>query len=175
MKLSKRMNRVIALVVLVLMASSIQAQPRRRRPGFRKVTPRIVPVSYLGVKIGQDFKNEVTLAGAHLWVPVGRFWRFAPGFDYFLKEKNNHWQFNGNFIFQAPRRSPLYLGAGLAVDYQHPENDGSQTNLGGNVLIGMVFGRRQSMAFQPFIQARWRIYEEETAFDAQAGFNLALR
>lgn len=174
MKFSKRNNRLIALVVLVLMASSLQAQPRRR-PGFRKVTKRIVPVSYLGVKIGQDFKNEVTLAGVHLWVPVGRFWRFAPGFDCFLKDENNHWQFNGDFIFQPARRSPLFMGGGLAMDYLNPENEKSQTKLGGNVLVGLVFGRLRSLPFQPFIQARWCIFEEETAFDAQAGFNLALR
>ncbi len=158
MKFSKKMNSITMLAVLLLISTSIQAQPRRR-PRFRKATPRVAPVSYLGLKIGQDFRNEVTLAGAHLWMPVGRYWRLAPGFDYFLGDKNNHWQFNGDFIFQAQHRSPLYLGGGLAVDYQHPDQMDAQTRIGGNAFVGLVLGRHKNAAFQPFIQARWRIHQ----------------
>ena len=174
MKFSKSMTRFFFVLVLILAATSLQAQ-YRRYPRARKVAQRNQPVSYLGLHIGQDFGNEMTLAGAHLWMPVGRFWRFAPGFEYFLEDETNHWQFNGDFVFQASRRSPLYLGGGVAVDYQHPEDMDSETKIGGNVFAGLALGRRQNAAFQPFVQARWRIFEKETAFDVQAGLNLALR
>lgn len=172
--LSKKFLQVISVVLLsLIIANAANAQFRRRRPRNRKQASQ--QVSVLGVRFGSDFKHDQLLVGAHLWLPAGRFWKLAPGFDYYFAKEMTRWQFNGDIIFKPHPRHAFYLGGGLAVDYAKPEAGEFETNLGGNALVGLEVGGRGFRSLKPYIQARWTFYENDTFFSFLGGLNLALR
>ncbi len=171
--LSTRFIRGCSILLLTfILVSSTQAQwGRRRRPGAGVTGP--AQTSYLGLRVGNDFKNDDLLLGAHFWLPVGRLWKFAPGFDYYLVDDATRWQFNGDLIFKPHPLRPFYFGGGLAMDYAKAERGAFETQWGGNALVGLEFSRLR--VIKPFIQARWTFYEPGNFFSLVGGLNLALR
>jgi hypothetical protein len=169
----RRKSQFLLLILLTLfLASSVNAQ-LRRRPGRPFTRPN--PVSFIGLRIGNDFKHDQFLVGGQFWLPAGNFWRLAPGFDYYLADDQIRWQFNGDILFKPRPLGPLYFGGGVAVDYAKFNEQDFVTTVGGNVLLGLEFGSRRKSSVVPFIQTRWTIYDAETFFSLIGGLNLALR
>ena len=91
--------------------SIVNAQLRRRSARHKR--PAVTPATSIGVRMGKDFKHDQLLLGGHLWMPVGIFWKLAPGFEYYFVDKNEdykRWQFNADFMFKPRPRHP-YLGS----------------------------------------------------------------
>ena len=108
-------RRVAIMAIVIIFASSVSAQQRHQR--FRK-QPIIRPTSSIGLRIGNDFNHDQYLAGAHLWLPVGIFWKFVSSADYYFTDNDpKRWQFNGDFVFKPRPAGALYFGGGLAVQY----------------------------------------------------------
>lgn len=158
------------MAIVVICTSTLSAQQRPRR--FRK-RPMIRPTSSIGLRIGNDFKHDQYLAGAHFWLPVGIFWKFMPSADYYFTESDvKRWQFNGDLVFKPRPAGALHFGGGLAVQYLTVNE---QTDIGGNVLVGLEFGGRRKPVIYPYIQARWTFLEDQEYFSLLGGINLILR
>lgn len=159
----------VTLLLSLLTIQSVTAQPRARR--FR-APKRIQPVSAIGIRLGNDFENDQYLAGAHFWLPMGVFWNFIPGFDYYITDQDNkRWQFNGDFIFKPRPRGALYFGGGVAARYL---TSTQKEEFGGNVLLGLDFGKAR-MPVYPYFQARWTFFENDDYFSLLGGVNFILK
>ncbi|MFZ5516651.1 MAG: hypothetical protein ACOY90_08430 [Candidatus Zhuqueibacterota bacterium] len=159
----------LTVLSLVILINAVSAQPRGRR--FPQPT-RFQPASAIGVRFGNDFENDNYFAGAHFWLPMGIFWNFVPGFEYFFTdEKYKQWQFNGDFLFKPRPRGPMFFGAGVAAQYLTSDQ---KEKFGGNVLLGLNFGGPVK-PISPYIEARWTFFEKQDYFSLLAGINLMLR
>lgn len=169
---TKSLIRILSIAtIIVLLAGSLFAQhrPRRmRRPGTIK------PASSIGLRIGNDFKNDQYLVGAHFWLPVGMFWNFIPSADYYFTDSDfRRWQFNGDVVFKPRPGGSLYFGGGVAVEYLTVVD---KTDVGGNVLVGLEFSGRRRTPITPYIQARWTFLDENREyFSLLGGINFILR
>ena len=163
------------IVVTLLIVTAANAQWGHRRRPHRGMKSRMEPTSYVGIRVGQDFQHEQLLAGGQFWLPVSRFWRLVPNFDYYFGKSMTRWQFNGDIVFQPKPFSPLYIGGGIAVDYSKPTEGEFQSSIGGNALLGLNFGSRRLRSFVPYLQARWSIYENDSFFSLIGGINFALK
>ncbi len=165
---------ITCLLLLLMDVSSAQIlRPGRRHPARRAIPQVQQPM--LGVYGGQNFEYEQSLAGAHLWLPIGVFWNFVPGFNYHFTDETDpfeHWQFNGDLVFKPRPRGMFYFGGGFAADYRLPKVGGSMTKMGGSALTGFMFGQR--LPLKVFVQARWT-FMEEAELSVVGGLNLALR
>lgn len=164
---------LVMILISLFLVNAVNAQMRRRprRPVYRRANP----VSFVGLRFGNDFKHDQLLIGGQFWLPVGKFWRLAPGFDYYLEENLTRWQFNGDIIFKPRPMGPVYFGGGVAVDYAKFKEQDFETTVGGNALLGLEFSGRRKRSIVPYLQARWTIYEDQTFFSLIGGLNLALR
>jgi len=159
----------LTLLSLFILINAASAQPRGRRIPQPK---RFQPATAIGVRIGNDFENDHYFIGAHFWLPVGIFWTFVPGFEYFFIDENfKQWQFNGDFLFKPRPRSPMFFGAGVAAQYLTSDQ---KEQYGGNVLLGLNFGGH-AKPISPYIIARWTFYDRQDYFSLLAGVNLMLR
>lgn len=165
------MFRILTVMVLIIIfASSLLAQQRPQR--FRK-RPMMRPTSSIGLRVGNDFKHDHYLAGAHFWLPVGFFCEFMPSADYYFTDSDTkRWQFNGDLVFKPRPAGALYFGGGLAVQYLTLDE---QTDIGGNALLGLEFGGRRKPVMYPYIQARWTFFEDQEYFSLLGGVNFILR
>ena len=161
------------LAVLFLM-NSLMAQSRNHR--FRKPRPKIKQSAAIGVRFGNDFKNEQLFAGAHFSLPMGIFWKFVPSADYyFTKNDSTKWQFNGDFLFKPNPKGIFYLGSGVAVQYLNTNEKTEQMDFGGNLILGLDFGKTRGTAMYPYLQARWTFIDEEEYFSFLGGINFILK
>ncbi|MCU0646162.1 MAG: hypothetical protein MUC94_18130 [bacterium] len=169
---TKSITRILSIVtVIILLAGSLYAQhrPRRmRQPAMMK------PAASVGLRIGNDFKHDQYLVGAHFWLPVGLFWNFIPSADYYFTDNDfKRWQFNGDVVFKPRPRGSLYFGGGVAVEYLTLDD---RTDVGGNVLVGLEFRGRRKTPITPYIQARWTFLDENREyFSLLGGINFILR
>jgi len=162
---------ITLLALIVWFASPVSAQPRFRR--FKRQQKMIRPTSSIGLRLGNDFKHDQYLTGAHFQLPVGFFWQFMPGADYyFTGSDSKRWQFNGDLVFKPHPAGPLYFGGGVAVHYLTKDD---QTNVGGNLLVGLEFGGMRKPVMYPFIQARWTFLDKREYFSLLGGINFILR
>jgi len=160
---------VVSAIFVIVLINSVFAQPRARR--FRAPKP-IQPVSAIGIRLGNDFENDQYLAGAHFWLPMGIFWKFLPGFEYYITDRDfKRWQFNADFIFKPRPRSAFYFGGGVAAQYL---TSIQKQEFGGNVLLGLDFGGPRRPVY-PYVQARWTFFEKEDYFSFLGGINLILK
>jgi len=161
---------VALIIMLVIFASSVLAQPRQRR--FKK-RPGIQQTSSIGARFGNDFKNDQYFVGGQFRLPVGIFWRFTPSADYYFTDNDSkRWQFNGDLIFKPRPFGPLFLGGGVAVQYLTLDK---KSDVGGNALVGLEFIGRRLPVMTPYIQARWTFLPHEQYFSLLAGINFILR
>ncbi len=166
----KRRSILSFFVIVLIFVSSVSAQPRPRR--FRKLS-RMQPTSSIGLRVGNDFKHDQYFVGVHFWLPIGIFWEFVPSADYYFTGHDaKRWQFNGDLIFKPRPVGPLYFGGGLAVQYLTGDKE---TDLGGNVLVGLEFGGFRKPVMYPYIQARWTFLEGKEYFSLLGGINFMLR
>ncbi|MDZ7331494.1 MAG: hypothetical protein ONB31_05915 [candidate division KSB1 bacterium] len=162
----------MALSILMLIVSSLSAQ-HRGRPRWGKRPAMVHSAPAIGFRIGRDFANDQYLAGAHFWLPLGMFWEFIPSADYyFTGNETNRWQFDGDLVFKPRPVGPFYFGGGLAVQYLSLNN---QTDLGGNVVVGLEFGGRRKPPVYPYVQARWTFLKDQDYFSLLGGINFSLR
>lgn len=164
-----------ALLVVILLATTADAQFRRRKSRSRHSPRKYKPTPTLNIQVGNDFKHDQFLAGASLGLPIGIFWKLSPGFQYYFAEGMKRWQFDGDLVFKPRPQGVFYFGGGVAVDYVIPEADDKASKVGGNAFVGFDFGGRRMRSMAPFIKARWTIYEDETFFSLLGGLSLALR
>ena len=164
----------LLLLASMMLTTTVNAQWRRPlKQRQRKPVPQI---SQLGVRVGNDFKNDAFMLGGQLWLPASRLWKIAPSFEYFYVDKMSKWQFNGDLIFKPRPRGFFYLGGGLAVDYTTPQGRESTTAYGGNAFLGIDFsGGRRFKSMAPYLQARWTFFEGTRYFGLLGGINFALR
>ncbi|MBD3290467.1 hypothetical protein GF337_16810 [candidate division KSB1 bacterium] len=170
---------IFAILIVLTISTISDAQIRRkpRRPK-RLANRSIKQAPTIGLRIGNDFENEQYLLGGQLWMPVGRFWSIAPNFEYYFVDEDynySRWQFNGDLIFKPAPRRPLHFGGGLAVNYLTPNEGDSETEMGGNVFVGLDFSGVRKASMYPYIQARWTFLEDDNYFSLLGGINLVLR
>lgn len=160
------------VAIITIMTSSVFAQ-HRPRP-WRQQQRMVAPASSIGIRLGNDFEHDQYFAGAHLWLPVGHFWRFVPSAEYYFNNADfRRWQFNGDFLFKPRPLGWLHFGGGVAVQNLTPEN---KTDVGGNVIVGVDFHRPRLTGIAPYLQARWTLLNQhDRFFSLLGGVNLILR
>ncbi len=163
-----------------IFASICYSQPKRWRRPHPKVRQAKIhqQPAMVGLRIGNDFRNEQILLGGQFWLPVGIFWKFAPGFEYYFTDKSENfsrWQYNADFLFKPRPRGFFYIGGGLAVQHILPDNQDADMNYGGNAIIGIDFSRRRMSTITPYIQSRWTFFPDEDYFTLIGGINLILK
>jgi len=172
-----RQKLIVTLVLLlfsVVIVDSIMAQLRPRR--FHRPRPQIEQHSAIGLRIGKNFETEQYFAGGHFWLPLGIFWKFVPAAEYYFTEDDlTRWQFNGDFLFKPIPNGLLHFGGGVAVQYLDSELINEKIDFGGNLIVGLDFGRRRGPAMYPYLQARWTFIENESYFSVLGGMNLILK
>lgn len=169
---TKSIIRMLSIVtVIILLAGSLSAQQRPRR---MRRSAMMKPASSIGLRIGNDFKNDQYFVGAHFWLPVGVFWRFMPSADYYFTDNDfKRWQLNGDVVFKPRPMGSLYFGGGVAVEYLTLDD---KTDVGGNILVGLEFSGRRKTPITPYIQARWTFLDEHREyFSLLGGINFILR
>lgn len=175
----KKSHLATALFVFlaIFISSEAQAQFRPRSRSAMRHNHRMAPgKEMLGLRFGGNLDAEKYLIGAHLYLPAGAFWNFVPGFEYyFMPEESRYdrWQFNGDLVFKPRPAGLLYFGGGLAVDYRVTDAGKNSTDLGGNALVGLEFGRPRS-PLKLYVQSRWT-FMDDTYFSVLGGLNMALR
>lgn len=165
------------VIIIMLIFASVADAQLHRRPLKKEKRPMVQATS-IGIRFGNDFKHDQLLLGGHLWLPIGIFWKLAPGFEYYFvdkEDKYDRWQFNADFMFKPRPRYPFYLGGGLAINYTIPEDMDKETKVGGNAVVGLDFGRIRMPSMYPYIQARWTFIEKENYFSLLGGINFILR
>ena len=173
---SQKLVRIIStLVALILLATSANAQFRRRKPRIRPQFRKYQPTTTLNIQIGSDFEHDQFLAGAGLGIPLGIFWKLSPGFQYYFTDGMNRWQFDGDLVFKPRPQGVFYFGGGVAMDYVIPETGDKTSKVGGNAFVGLDFSGHRMRSMAPFIKARWTFYEDDTFFSLLGGLSLALR
>lgn len=161
-------------LISLFLINSLMAQPRSRR--FHKPRQKVKQSAAIGIRVGNDFKNDQLLAGAQLWLPMGIFWKFVPSADYyFTKNDSVRWQFNGDFLFKPNPRGMFYFGGGVTAKYLNAEDINEPLDFGGNLILGLDFGRIRGPVMYPYIQARWTFIEKERYFCVLGGINLILK
>ena len=164
----------VFIVLAVISINSLFAQPRRRR--YIKRKPKIEQSSSIGVRLGKDFENDQFLLGGQFSLPLGIFWSFVPSAEYyFTNNDSSQWQFNGDFHFKPKPNGIFYFGGGVAMQYINSEDINEQMDFGGNVLVGLDFGRIRGPILYPYVEARWTFIEKEHYFYLLGGINLILR
>lgn len=168
---------LMGMIVILILAQSTDAQiQRRRRPMMQRQMKRIEIPAAIGIHGGNDFQADEMFAGGHLYLPLGIFWKFEPGGEYYFTQSDTtKFQLDGNFIFKPSLRAGLYLGAGIASQYVKTESAQDNWNFGWNLLVGFEFSGIKPPAMYPYIQAKWTIIDKETNFSALAGLNFVLR
>ena len=107
---------------------------------------------------------------------MGIFWKFAPSADYyFTKNDSTRWQFNVDFLFKHSPNGIFYLGGGLAAQYINNNEINEPLNFGGNLILGLDFGKFRGPAMYPYLQARWTFIDKERYFSLLGGLNFVLR
>jgi hypothetical protein len=137
---------MLVLLLLVLAASSVDAQRRARRRAIVTSGP-----SY-GAHLGYNFDVEDLLLGAHLTWPITPDIALYPTFDYYLVSGGALWALNFDLKYRPPTRyGAWYLGGGL--NWLHQSAGGtsaSDTNL--NLLTGLE-GRRGRT--RPYVEGKF--------------------
>jgi len=161
-------------IISLFFVNLLMAQPRSKR--LRKYRAKTKQTAAIGVRFGNDFKNEQLLAGAHFWAPIGVFWKFVPSADYYLtKNDSTRWQFNGDFLFKPIPHGILHFGGGIAAQYLNAENIEEPLDFGGNLIVGLDFGKIRGPAMYPYLQARMTFINKERYFSVLGGVNLILK
>jgi len=161
-------------LVSLFFVSVLMAQPRSKR--FRRYRPKAKQTAAVGIRMGNDFQMDQLFAGGHLWLPLGVFWKFVPGADYyFTKNDSSKWQFNGDFLFKPNPNGMVYFGAGVAALYLNAEDINEPLEFGGNLIVGLDFGKIRGPVMYPYFQARWTFINKEKYFSVLGGINLILK
>ncbi|MBC8185080.1 hypothetical protein H8E88_28635 [candidate division KSB1 bacterium] len=173
--MKKKLLSVITMTMISLFfVNLLVAQPRSRR--LRRYRPKAKQTAALGIRLGNDFKNEQLLAGGHFWLPIGILWKFVPGADYyFTKNDSSRWQFNGDFLFKPMPNGMFYFGGGVAAQYLNAADINEPLDFGGNLIVGLDFGSIRGPAMSPYFQARWTFINKERYFSVLGGVNLILK
>jgi hypothetical protein len=175
----KRSYLAMALFILLAIFVSTEARAQfrpRSRPAMRHNQIMAPAREMLGLRFGGNLDAEKYFIGAHLYLPAGIFWNFVPSFEYYFMPEESHydrWQFNSDLVFKPRPAGLLYFGGGLAVDYRVVDSGKNSTDLGGNALVGLEFGRPRS-PLKLYVQSRWT-FMNETYFSVLGGLNMALR
>lgn len=168
---------ILGLTVFLLtglFVDGLMAQRRVRR--FPKPRPKAKQAAAIGIRVGNDFDNEQLFAGGHFVLPLGIFWKFAPGAEYYFTENDSsRYQFNGDFLFKPTRNGMFYFGGGVAMQLLNSKELNEQIDFGGNLIVGLDFGRIRGPVMYPYIEARWTFIEEDQYFSVLGGINLILK
>jgi hypothetical protein len=161
-------------LVSLFLVNLLLAQPRSKR--FRRYRPKAKQAAAVGIRVGNEFQNDLVFAGGHLWLPLGVFWKFVPGADYcYTKNDSSKWQFNGDFLFKPNPQGMFYFGGGVATQYLNAEDINEQWDFGGNLVVGLDFGKIRGPVMYPYFQARWTFIDKEKYFSVLGGINLILK
>jgi len=131
----------LVVVLLVLVASTADAQRRTRRRAIQASGP-----SY-GAHLGYNFDASRMLLGAQLSWPMTPQLDLYPTFDYYFVSPGSAWGLNFDLKYRPPTRyGAWYVGGGLNLMHV---TGGSNTNL--NLFSGLE-GRRGRT--RPYVEAR---------------------
>lgn len=129
--------------------------------------------SYVGMRVGYNFRLEDPLISAHLQIPMTSRIYFYPSMDVFAPETGNRIGFNGDIKIGLPSLSAmgprLYAGAGIGIT-NHNDAGISTSDVGANFLFGI---ESQVGWLHPFAEGRLMLYNR-SQFQMVAGVNIAL-
>ena len=147
----------LVVVLLVLVASTADAQRRTRRRAIQASGP-----SY-GAHLGYNFDASRMLLGAQLSWPMTPQLDLYPTFDYYFVSPGSAWGLNFDLKYRPPTRyGAWYVGGGLNLMHV---TGGSNTNL--NLFSGLE-GRRGRT--RPYVEARF-ILGNGSSFQIVGGLN----
>jgi hypothetical protein len=179
---------VCAAALAILVVPELEAQQCRTRAGRTECRDRsrnwVVmvrsesarPVPQFGVRGGYDFEAENGTAGAQVRVPLARQLLVVPSADVFFGGDGTDWQLNGDVVVQPTALGGLYGGFGVALTNRDPDplDDGDDTEVGVNLLVGLESGRIRRTTLRPFAEARWTGLDDDFPFRLVAGFNVPI-
>lgn len=120
---------------------------------------------------GGNFEYEDAAVGAHLSVPLGRYFDFYPSFDAYFPDQGSRFGFNADLKYRIPTRTAVkfYSGAGVGM-IRREDADVDDHQWGANVLGGI---EHQASWIHPFLETRVMFYDQ-TSVGLAAGVNLTL-
>jgi hypothetical protein len=149
---------MLVLLLLVLTASSADAQRRSRRRGAA-----VNSGPTYGAHLGYNFDADGALLGAQLSWPISNDLAFYPTFDYYFVDSGDLWALNFDLKWRPPTRNGIwYVGGGL--NWLHGEG-GSDTNL--NLETGLEDRRGKT---RPYVEGRF-ILGNESVFQIVGGLS----
>ncbi|HEX9894168.1 MAG TPA: hypothetical protein VGA78_09585 [Gemmatimonadales bacterium] len=147
----------MSLLILVGSASAAVAQQTQRM--------------HAGLRGGGNFEYGDAAVGAHLTVPLGRYFEFYPSFDAYFPERGSRLGFNADLKYRIPTSTTVkfYSGAGVGM-MRREVADIDQHHWGANVLGGI---EHRASWVHPFLETRVMFYDR-TSVGLVAGVNLTL-
>jgi hypothetical protein len=139
---------LLAVLLLVLVASTADAQRRSRRRGGAAVNSGPT----YGAHLGYNFDVDEMLLGAQLSWPISQDLAFYPQFDYYFVSGGSLWALNFDLKWRPPTRNRVWYVAG-GLNWSHASaggNSSSDTNL--NLATGFE-GRRGKT--RPYVEGRF--------------------
>ena len=126
---------------------------------------------HVGIRGGGNFEYEDAAVGAHLSMPLGRYFDFYPSFDAYFPDQGSRFGFNADLKYRIPTRTAVkfYSGAGLGM-IRREDADVDDHQWGANVLGGI---EHQASWIHPFLETRVMFYDQ-TSVGLAAGVNLTL-
>ena len=126
---------------------------------------------HVGLRGGGNFEYEDAALGAHLTVPLGRYFDFYPSFDAYFPDRGSRFGLNADLKYRIPTRTAVkfYSGAGVGM-IRREVSDVDDHQWGANVLGGI---EHQSSWIHPFLETRVMFYNQ-TSVGLAAGVNLTL-
>ena len=136
---------LVVLLLLALMASTADAQ-RRRRAIVTQSGPRY------GAHLGYNFHVKEVLLGVQLSYPITPDLDLYPTFDYYFVSGGSLWSLNFDLKFRPPTAyRAWYVGGGL--NYSHASANGNgASDTGLNLLTGLE-GRRGRT--RPYVEGKF--------------------
>jgi len=155
---------VTMLAAGLLIPADAVAQGRSRAPA----------VPEIGMRAGWDFDADNWSLGGQARLPLGTsgFFGLVPSGDAFFGDDGRNWQLNGDLTVSGPG-GVIYGGAGVAMVNLDRIGDGTTTQGGFNVLLGLS-APSGPMLLRPFAEGRMTFVNGDRPFHVIAGFNIAL-
>lgn len=109
-----------------------------------------------GLRAGEYTDVSEPFLGAELIMPIAPAWYFNPNVEVVFADRGDLATLNGDFVrhFGTGTRTTIWAGGGLAVvfeDFDDRNEGDSDTNVGGNVIVGAGWRLRE---VTPYVQVK---------------------
>ncbi len=126
---------------------------------------------HLGLRGGGNFEYSDASLGAHVTVPLGRYFEFYPSADAYFPEAGSRVGFNADLKYRIPTNTPVkfYSGAGLGM-IRRAMSHADEHHWGANIIGGL---EHRTTRVHPFRETRLMFYNQ-TSVGLAAGINFTL-